>query len=52
MLKSVGKALFQLRFGRRVCVCLRNKQIDKALRNTVRPYDLGWFSCWCEHPEN
>lgn len=51
MLKSVGRALIRWRFGKRYCFCLRNKQIDKGLRDAVRPYDLGWFSCWCEQPD-
>jgi hypothetical protein len=50
MLKSLGKATMHWRFGRWMCVCLRNKQMDAGLRARVRPYDLGWFSCWCDQP--
>lgn len=52
MLKSVGKALVHWRFGKKVCVCLRNKQMDQGLRNAVKPHDFGWFSCWCEQPKS
>ncbi len=50
MLQSLGKAALHLRLGKRVCVCLRNKLMDKGLRAAVRPMVFGWFSCWCEKP--
>lgn len=50
MLKSPGKATLHLKFGKRVCVCLRNKMMGKRLRDAVRPTVFGWFSCWCEKP--
>lgn len=50
MLKSLGKAVLHFRVGSRLFICLRKKQIGRDLRSSVRPYDLGWFSCWCERP--
>lgn len=51
MLKSLGKALLQLRVGDRMWICLSNKQLDGRLKAAIRPFDLGWFSCWCERPQ-
>ena len=46
MLKSLGKAALHLKFGNRVCVCLRNDSIDDRFRARIRPFVIGWFACW------
>lgn len=51
MLKSLGKALLQLRIGGRLFICVSNRHFGRDLRATIRPLDLGWFSCWCERPQ-
>ena len=48
MLKSLGTPSFLLRLGRRVCVCLPNKELNGNLRNRVRPLVIGRLACWCD----
>ncbi len=50
MLKSIGKASLFMKLGKRVCVCMRNKQLDKGFRAKIRPFVIGWYSCWCDKP--
>lgn len=50
MLKSLGKAILNLQLGGRRFICLSNRLIGKDLRKSVRPLDLGFFSCWSERP--
>lgn len=37
-----------LKLGRRVCVCLRNDEMDSRLRARIRPFVIGWFACWID----
>jgi len=48
MLKSIGKASLFLRFGRRSFICLRSNRMDKGFRARIRPFVIGWYSCWCD----
>lgn len=48
MLKSLGKVSLLLRFGRRVCVCLPNEQLEDDLRERIRPLVVGHLACWCD----
>ena len=50
MLKSLGKVPLFLRFGRNACICLRSKDMDKGFRARVRPFVIGWYSCWFDRP--
>jgi hypothetical protein len=46
ILKNGIKTSLLLKLGRRVCVCLRNDQMDDRLRARIRPFVIGWFACW------
>lgn len=48
MLKSLGKVPLLLRFGRSACICLRSRDMDNTFRARVRPFVIGWYSCWCD----
>ena len=52
MLKSIGKASLFLRFGRRTIICLRSSSMDKGFRARIRPFVIGWLSCWCDKQPN
>jgi len=48
ILKSLGKVSLLFRFGRRVCVCLPNEQLQDELRDRIRPLVVGHLACWCD----
>ncbi len=50
MLISAGKTSLFFRLGKRICVCMRNSRLDPALRARIRPFVIGWYSCWCDKP--
>ena len=48
MLKNSIRTSLLLRLGRRVCVCLRNNEMDAGARSRIRPLVIGRFACWCD----
>jgi hypothetical protein len=46
VLKNSIRTSLLLKLGSRVCVCLRNDQMDPRMRARIRPFVIGWFACW------
>ena len=51
MLKSIGKAAVSLRWGSRICVCMRKTRLDEGLIARIRPRIFGGFAFWCDRPD-
>lgn len=52
MLKVVGRPALFARFGRLVCVCMRNKLLSDEFRTRVRPLLFAGLACWCDRSES
>lgn len=51
MLKAV-KRTYSMKVGKRVFVCLHNKNLPPALRERVRPFVFGFLACWFDRLQN
>lgn len=52
MLKASERPGLLLRLGKRLCVCMRNRSLDRELRGRIRPFVIGRFACWCDKASN
>jgi hypothetical protein len=43
--------LFLFKVRRHVCVCMRNKYLDKNLRARIRPWTFAGYACWVDRPD-
>ena len=51
MLQGKGRTTLLMRFGSRVCVCMRRRQLNAVLIDLIRPAMLGPYACWCDKVE-
>jgi hypothetical protein len=51
MLKSIGSAALSLRWGSRICVCMRRTDLDDGLIARIRPLIFGGYAFWCDRPD-